>query len=187
MDDYSDNDSISTNPLYIIVFLFIFIIFVGALGYVTKAFLGGIPNPFAPGTEQNAIYQNASLAKTIFASSNKTINDSMIGVVLLALLMDGIIAYFHPDKMMGIVNIILVFVVPIIWFLVSGVLPYVSFLFVGLSSSSLYAFFISPYFIVVAVFGCIVSAVLNMRQDTPSNSNPQVYSGNTVMGGDRYG
>ena len=153
-----------TNPFYVLVVAAVFVIVVIVAVYAVGIFINVMPNPFAAGSYGNAIYQNDSMGKMVYHAAFNTIETGILIVVLVALGIDAYISYSKPNGAMGLVNALLVFLLPIIWLAFKTGISQLSFLTAntGITPVS-YSFFISTYFILVVESMVIVSAVLNFR------------------------
>jgi len=184
-----DTNAGTIHPLYLLIAVVILALVFLVFAAFGSMFLNSIPNPFAYGTEGNAIYQNASLAKSVLNVGTSAIAEGMIGALIMGAVLGIAVAYWKPSKGLGIMSIVLLFVLPFLWYILSVALSPTNFGWllgvVPSSATTLYNFVFSYYYVAILEVSLAFSIILHFRRaDTEENFTTD--NSPVMAGGDRY-
>ena len=173
----------SSHPLVIVLWLFTFVILGATVFLVLRLVIPGLATLIP-------IYANNPQAYTLANNGNyivtglSTFGDSVwnygtIVIVLIALIVDTYIAWRHPHHGMGMINLIMIFILPMVYLALKvGLQAFFASGFITASGfSAPYYFFVSIYFIVICEVFLIINTIGNFRPINTFNDGGAGYNG----------
>jgi hypothetical protein len=150
---------LESNPIYIFIVAIVLTLVVGLVIYSTNFIVSGFN---AAGNTISGY--NATRVNTTYTNVFTIAENSIVLILIIALLMDPIVANYKPVKLLGYVNILFIFIVPYIFINVQPALLSLSTFNSGTGITPLlYSFVSSVYFITLVEVVLVIAAILNFR------------------------